>query len=44
MEAVIFAGLPGAGKSTFYREGFFTTPVRIGEGGRFVVEEWNDDV
>jgi len=29
LEAVIFAGLQGAGKSTFYRERFFTTHVRI---------------
>ena len=29
MEAVIFVGLQGAGKSTFYRERFFHTHVRI---------------
>ena len=29
MEAVIFVGLQGAGKSTFYRERFFATHVRI---------------
>lgn len=29
MEAVIFAGLQGAGKSTFYRERFFATHLRI---------------
>ena len=29
MEAVIFVGLQGAGKSTFYRERFFVTHVRI---------------
>jgi predicted kinase len=29
MEAVIFAGLQAAGKSTFYRERFFATHVRI---------------
>ncbi len=29
MEAVIFIGLQGAGKSTFYRERFFATHVRI---------------
>lgn len=29
MEAVIFVGLQGAGKSTFYRERFFTTHMRI---------------
>jgi len=29
MEAVIFVGLQGAGKSTFYREQFFATHVRI---------------
>ena len=29
MEAVIFIGLQGAGKSTFYRERFFASHVRI---------------
>ncbi|MGA8144888.1 MAG: AAA family ATPase [Candidatus Acidiferrales bacterium] len=29
MEAVIFVGMQGAGKSTFYREQFFDTHVRI---------------
>ena len=29
MEAMIFVGLQGAGKSTFYRERFFNTHVRI---------------
>src|SRR5947209_12655317 len=29
VEAVIFVGLQGAGKSTFYRERFFTTHLRI---------------
>ena len=29
MEAVIFAGLQAAGKSTFYREHFFATHVRV---------------
>lgn len=29
MEAVIFIGLQGAGKSTFYRERFFATHVRL---------------
>jgi predicted kinase len=29
VEAVIFLGLQGAGKSTFYRERFFTTHLRI---------------
>lgn len=29
MEATIFIGLQGAGKSTFYRERFFATHVRI---------------
>ena len=29
MEAVIFVGLQGAGKSTFYRERFFATHTRI---------------
>jgi len=29
MEAVIFVGVQGAGKSTFYRERFFDTHVRI---------------
>jgi predicted kinase len=29
MQAVIFCGIPGAGKTTFYRERFFDTHVRI---------------
>ena len=29
MEAVIFAGLQGAGKSTFYKERFFDTHLRL---------------
>jgi predicted kinase len=29
MEAVIFAGIQGSGKSTFYRERFFETHVRV---------------
>lgn len=29
MEAVIFTGIPGSGKSTFYRTRFFDTHVRI---------------
>src|SRR4051794_14709142 len=29
MEAVIFIGLQGAGKSTFYKERFFNTHIRI---------------
>lgn len=29
MQAVLFCGVQGAGKSTFYRERFFTTHVRI---------------
>lgn len=29
MEAVIFCGIQGAGKSTFYKEHFFKTHVRI---------------
>ncbi len=29
MEALLFIGLQAAGKSTFYRERFFTTHVRI---------------
>ena len=29
MEAVIFIGIQGSGKSTFYRERFFTTHLRI---------------
>lgn len=29
MEAIIFVGIQGAGKSTFYRERFFDTHVRI---------------
>lgn len=29
MEAVIFTGIQGSGKTTFYKEKFFTTHVRI---------------
>lgn len=29
MQAVLFIGLPGSGKSSFYRERFFATHVRI---------------
>ena len=29
MQAVVFIGLPGSGKSSFYRERFFHTHVRI---------------
>lgn len=29
MEAVVFVGLQGAGKSTFYKERFFATHVRV---------------
>src|SRR5689334_14800083 len=29
MQAVIFIGLQGAGKSTFYKERFFNTHIRI---------------
>lgn len=29
MQAVIFIGLPGSGKSSFYKERFFSTHVRI---------------
>jgi len=29
MEAVIFTGIQAVGKSTFYKEHFFTTHVRI---------------
>jgi predicted kinase len=29
MEAIVFVGLQGAGKSTFYKERFFATHVRI---------------
>ncbi|MFH7028644.1 MAG: AAA family ATPase [Heteroscytonema crispum UTEX LB 1556] len=29
MEAIIFIGIQGAGKSTFYRENFFNTHIRI---------------
>jgi predicted kinase len=29
MEAVVFVGIPGSGKSSFYKERFFSTHVRI---------------
>ena len=29
MEAVLFIGIPGSGKSSFYKERFFSTHVRI---------------
>jgi predicted kinase len=29
MEAIIFVGLPGSGKSSFYKERFFNSHVRI---------------
>ncbi|QDV19640.1 hypothetical protein Pan153_43060 [Gimesia panareensis] len=29
MEAIIFMGIPGSGKSSFYRDHFFSTHVRI---------------
>ena len=29
MEAIIFVGLPGSGKSSFYKERFFDSHVRI---------------
>ncbi len=29
MEAVVFIGIPGSGKSSFYKERFFSTHVRI---------------
>src|SRR3954471_10136443 len=29
MEAIIFSGLQGAGKSTFYKQRFFDTHVRV---------------
>lgn len=29
MEAVLFVGIQGSGKSSFYREGFFDTHVRV---------------
>ena len=29
MEAILFIGVQGSGKSTFYRERFFTTHVRV---------------
>lgn len=29
MEAIIFIGIQGAGKSTFYRHHFFNTHIRI---------------
>jgi predicted kinase len=30
MELIVFSGLPGAGKTTFYRERFLATHVRVG--------------
>jgi predicted kinase len=29
MEAIVFCGIPGSGKSTFYRERFFHTHIRL---------------
>lgn len=31
MEAIIFVGIQGAGKSTFYRDRFFNTHIRTFE-------------
>jgi hypothetical protein len=40
VEAVVFVGLQGAGKSTFYDK---LHHVRIGETCGFVVEGWRDE-
>jgi predicted kinase len=29
MEAILFIGIPASGKSTFYKERFFTTHIRV---------------
>lgn len=48
MEAVVFVGIQGSGKSSFYQERFCRTHVRLDlvtlTSDGFAVQEWRDAV